>query len=128
MLVNVFESFCNTCLKNYLLNLAPAHFYASPGLDSEYLEHEVKPKVCELYPGRFKLELTRDIDMLLLFGKDIPDGITRMMKRYPNTNNKYKVNLYNHADLIRCLAFPDADNLYVFAMIQKLPTRGFESK
>lgn len=66
--------------------------------------------------------------MLLLFGKDIPDGITRMMKRYPNTNNKYKVNLYNHADLIRSLAFPDADTLHVCAMIQKLPTHGFEWK
>ena len=88
-------------------------------IDSEYLEQEEKPKDCELYPDRFKLELT-GIDMLLLFGKDIQGGITRIMKRYPNSNNKYKVNLYNHEDLIRFLTFPDTSNLHVCAMIQKL--------
>ena len=94
-------------------------------IDSEYLEQEEKPKDCELYPDRFKLELT-GIDMLLLFGKGIQGGITRIMKRYPNNNNKYKVNLYNHEDLIRFLTFPDTNNLHVCATIQKLPTHEFE--
>ena len=130
LLVNVFETFCNACLNNF--KLAPAHLYASPGLakqvllkiDSDYFEHGVKRKHCELYPYMFKLELTTDIDLLLLFEKGIRGDITWTVKHYANTNNKYKVNLYNHEDLIRFLAFLDA-NLYVCAMIQKLQTHGF---
>ena len=62
--------------------------------------------------------------MLLLFEKGIQGGITRTVKHYDNTNNKYEVNLYNYEDLIRILVFLDA-NFYVCAMIQKLHTHGF---
>ena len=131
LLVNVFETFSNTCLKNF--KLAPAHFYTSPGLvkqvllktHSVYFEHEVKCKDCELYPERFQLELLKDIDMFLLFEKGIQSGITQTVKRYVNTNNKYKVSLYNHEELIKFLVFLIANNLYVRAMIQKLSTHGF---
>ena len=129
LLVNVFQTFFNACLKNF--KLAPTHLYASPGLgkqtllktDSEYFEHEVKRKNCELYLDKFRLELTTDIDMLLQFKKDIEGGITQTVKHYANTKKNYEVNIYNHEDLIRILVFLDA-NFYVCAMIQKLQTHG----
>lgn len=124
LLVNVFKTFCNTYLKNF--KLALAHFYTSPGLAkqsllktySEYFEHEVNRKDCD----QFKLELLTEIVVFLLFEKGIQSGITRAVKRYANTNNKYKISLYNHEELITFLAFLDTNNLYVCAMIQKLPT------
>ena len=91
--------------------------------DSEYFEHEVKRKNCELYLDKFRLELTTDIDMLLQFKKGIERGITQTVKHYANTKKNYEVNIYNHEDLIRILVFLDA-NFYVCAMIQKLQTHG----
>ena len=69
LLADVFETFRNTCLKNYKLD--PAHFYTSPGLAWEallktaagYCEHE---KDCELCPDEFRIELLTDLDMLLM--------------------------------------------------------------
>ena len=127
LLVNVFKTFCNTYLKNF--KLALPHFYTSPGLAkqsllktySEYFEHEVNRKDCD----QFKLELLTDIVVFLLFEKGIQSGITRAVKRYANTNNKYKISLYNYEELIKFLAFLDTNNLYVCAVIQKLPTLEF---
>ena len=69
LLADVFETFRNTCLKNYKLD--PAHFYTSPGLAWEallktaagYCEHE---KDYELCPDEFRIELLTDLDMLLM--------------------------------------------------------------
>ena len=131
LLVNVFKICCNTYLKNF--KQLQHRFYTSPRLAKkallktyyQYFEHEVKRKDCELYPDKFKLESLPDIDVFLLFEKGIQNGITRAVKRFANTNNKHQVSLDNHEELMKFLAFLDANNLYVCAMIQKLPTHGF---
>ena len=88
MLADVFETFRNTCLKNYKLD--PAHFYLVPGLAwqallkiaagycehekrlkdcevcPEYCGHEKKGKDCKSCPDKFRLELLTDIDVLLM--------------------------------------------------------------
>ena len=77
LLADVFETFRNTCLKNYELD--PTHFYTVPGLAWQTLlkttaqrcKHEKKHKDCELCPDEFRLELLTDIDMLLMFEKGI---------------------------------------------------------
>ena len=101
LLTDVFETFQNTCLKNYKLD--PAHFYTPPGLAwqvlfetaAENCEHEIGRKDCELYPDEFRLELLADIDMLLMAEKGIRYGITQAVKRYAKANNKYMKDLYN---------------------------------
>ena len=73
LLTDVFETFQNTCLKHYKLD--PAYFYTTPGLPwqaflktaSDYYKHKAKRKGCELCLDGFRLELLRDIDMLLMF-------------------------------------------------------------
>ena len=103
LLADVFETFWNTCLKNYKLD--PAHFYTALGLAwqpllktaSEYCEHEKRRKVhnCELCPDEFRLELLTNIDMLLMVEKGVQGGITQAVKRYARANNKCMKDLYN---------------------------------
>ena len=130
-MADVFETFRNTCLEHYKLD--PAHFYTVSGLAwkallkiaSEYCEHEAKRKDCGLCLDEFRLELLRHIDMLLMFEKGIPGGITQAIKRYAKANNKYMKDQYNHDEKGTYLQYLDANNLYGWAMIQKLPTHGF---
>ena len=131
LLVDVFETFRNGCLKNYKLD--PAHFYTKRGLAwqavlktaTEYCEHEKRCKECEVCPDEFRLELLIDIDMLLMVEKGIRGGITQAVKRYVKANNKYMKDLYNLEEESIYLQYLDANNLYGWAMIQNLPTHGF---
>ena len=92
---------------------------------SEYCEHEVKRKDYILCLDEFGLELLRDMDMLLMFEKGIRGGITLAVKRYAKANNKYMKDQYNSHEKSTYLQYLDANNLYGWAMIQKLPTQGF---
>ena len=101
LLADVFDTFRNTCLKNYKFD--PAHLYTAPGLAwqtllntaAEYCEHEKRHQECELFPNEFRLELLTDIDILLMVRKGIRGGITQSVKRYAKANNKYMKDLYN---------------------------------
>ena len=134
LLVDVFETFRDTCLKNYKLD--PAHFYTAPGLAwqallktaAEYCQHEERRKDCELCPDQFRLELLTDIDMLLMVEKGIRGGITQAVKRYAKSNNKYMKDLYNPDEKSIYLQYLDANNLYGWAMVQNLPTHRFKWK
>ena len=105
LLADVFETFRNTCLKNYKLD--PVHFYTTPGLTwqallktaAECCQHEKKRRDCELCPDEFRLELFTDMDMLLIVKKGIRGGITQAVKRYAKSNNKYIKDLYNPDEL-----------------------------
>ena len=134
LLAVIFETFRNTCLKNYRLD--PAHFYTAPGLAwqvilktaAEYCEHQRKRKECELCPDEFRLQLLTDIEMLLMVEKGIRGGITQAVKRYAKANKKYMKDLYNPDEESIYLQYLDANNLYRWAMAQKLPTQGFKWK
>ena len=89
LLADVFETFWNTCLKNYRLD--SAHFYTAPGLAGQALlktaaqccQHEKRRKDCELCLDKFRLELLTDIDILLMVEKGIQGGITQQSNVMP---------------------------------------------
>ena len=111
LLSNMFETFKNTCLEYYKLDLA--HFYTSPGLAWQ---------AC-LKKTSVRIELLTDPDMLLMFEKGIRGGITQAVHRYAKAYNEYVGKPKGESSFLQYL---DANNLYGWAMIQKLPIGGFE--
>ena len=113
LLADVFENFRNTCLKVYELD--PAHFLALPGLSWQ---------AC-LKKTNVKLESLTDYDMLLMVEEGIRGGICHSIHRYVKANNKYMEN-YNKNEESLYIQYLDANNLYGWAMSQKLPVNNFK--
>ena len=74
---------------------------------------------------KVKLELLTDIDMLLMVEKGIRGGICQAIHRHAKANNKYIKN-YNKDIILTYLMYLHANNLYGWAMSQKLPINGFK--
>ena len=113
LLADVFETFRDVCLKNY--GLDPAHYYTAPGLAWDAM----------LKMTKINLELLSDVDMLLMIEKGIRGGISIISNRYGKANNKYMKD-FNKKELIKFLMYLDANNLYGWAMSQKLPVHSFK--
>ena len=111
LISNIFEAFRSACLKHYNLDLA--HFDMSPGLAWQ---------ACLKKTG-IELELLTDPDMLLMFERGLRGGITQAVHRYAEANIKYMRD--NPKEDSSYLQYLDASSLYGWAMIQKLPTGGF---
>ena len=63
--------------------------------------------------------------MLLMVEKETRGGICQARKRYVEANNKYMKN-YNKDVMSLYLMYLDANNLYGWAMSQKLPVNRFK--
>ena len=63
--------------------------------------------------------------MLLMVEKGTRGGICQAIHRYAKANNKYMKN-YDKNTTLSYLVYLDANNLYGWAMSQKLPVIGFE--
>ena len=113
LLADVFENFRKTCVKHYKLD--PCHYYTAPGLAWDACLKETKQN----------LELLKDYDMLMMFEQGIRGGITHISKRYAEANNKYMKN-FDKTKPSTFVQYLDANNLYGWAMSQKLPTHGFK--
>ena len=113
LLADVFKSFRNKCIEIYELD--PAHFLSVPGLAWQ---------PC-LKRTQVKLELSTDNDMLLMFEEEIPGGMCQAMHRYAQANNKYMKD-HDKNNESSYLEYLDANNLYGWAMSQKLPVRSFK--
>ena len=113
LLADVFENFRDICLKNY--GLDPVHYYTAPGLAWDAM----------LKMTKINLELLSDVDMLLMVEKGIRGGISIISNRYGKANNKYMKD-FNNSEPSKYLTYLDANNLYGWAMKQKLPTHKFE--
>ena len=114
LLADVFENFRNLCLKIY--GLDPVYYYTAPGLAWD---------ACLKMTG-VNLELLSVPNMLLMFEKGIRGGISMISNRYGKANNKYMGKRYNKNELNKYLMYLDANNLYGYAMSEKLPTHGFK--
>ena len=108
----MFEICRNKCLEIYELD--PIYFVSAPGLAWQ---------ACLKKTG-VKLELITDYDMLLMIEKGIRGRICQARQRYVKANNKYMKNSdkNNEPSYIEYL---DTNNLYGWAMSQKLPVKGF---
>lgn len=114
LLAIVFENFRETCLKLY--NLDPANYYTAPSLSFDAM----------LKFTKVKLELPTDVDMLLFVERGIRGGISQCSKRYCAANNKYMGEAFDSNKESRYIMYLDCNNLYGYAMMQHLPTNGFE--
>ena len=108
LLADVFENFRDKCIEKDEID--PAHFLSAPGLTW---------KAC-LKKTNVKLDLLTDNDMLLMFEKGIRGGMCHATYRYAKANSKY-MNNYDENKESSYLEYGDANNLYGWAMSQKLP-------
>ena len=113
LLADVFENFRDICLKNY--GLDPVYYYTAPGLAWD---------ACLKITG-INLELLSDVDKLLMIEKGIRGGISIISNRYGKANNKYMKD-FNIKKPSKYLMYLDANNLYGWAMSQKLPVHSFK--
>ena len=100
-------------MKHYKLD--PCHYYTAPGLAWDACLKETKQD----------LQLLKDYDMLMMFEQGIRGGISHISKRYASANDKYMKD-FDESKPSSFIQYLDANNLYGWAMTQKLPTHGFK--
>ena len=113
LFADVFENFRNKCLEVYELD--PTHFLSLPGLAWQAFSKKTN----------VKLELLTDYDMLLMVEEGIRGGICHSIHRHAKANNKYMKN-YDESKESSYIQYLDANNLYGWAMSQKLPVNNFK--
>ena len=74
---------------------------------------------------KVRLELLSDIDQFYFFKRIIRGGISNVSHRYAEANNIYMGDQYNPEKEKSHICYFDANNLYGFIMMQKLPYKGF---
>ena len=114
LLADIFENFREVCLENYKID--PAYYFTSPGLFWDAMLKETK----------VELELLSDIDQYYFFKRMIRGGISNVSNRYAEANNIYMGDLYDPKKENSHIVYFDANNLYRFIMMQKLPYGGFK--
>ena len=112
MLADVFENFRDNCINIYELD--PPHFVSAPGLAWQacFKKTEVE------------LDLLTDTDMLLMIEEGLRGEMCQAVYRYAEANNKYMKNC-NKSIKSSYLVYLDTNNLYGWAMSQKLPVNNF---
>ena len=109
LLADVFEKFIKTCLDYY--GLDPCHYFSSPGLSWDAMLKMTK------------IELELIVDMFI--EKGMRGGISHIAKRHSKANNKYMKNYDNIKEYVY-ITYPDANNLYDWAMSHPLLYGGFK--
>ncbi len=83
-----------------------------------------RSQALDLLKKKGVLDLISDPNMYLMIEKGIRGGVSTVTKRYAKANNKY-LNNYDPACDSIYLPYLDANNLYGWAMCQKLPVKDF---
>ena len=115
LLADVFENFRETCLKHYKLD--PCHYFSSPGLSWDAM----------LKMTRINLDLISGIDRQLFIEKGMRGDISYIAHHHAEVNNKYMKD-YNPDRVSSYIMYLDANNLYGWAMSQRLPHKDLKWK
>ena len=113
LLADVFESFRKMALDTYKLD--PAHYFTAPGLSWDAM----------LKLTGVKLQLIDDPDMYLMIESGLRGGVSMITKKHAVANNPL-VEGYDATQPNNYLMYLDANNLYGWAMSQKLPEKEFD--
>ena len=95
--------------------LDPAWYYTAPGLSRDAM----------LKTTKLEFDPITDPEMLLFFEKGIRGGVSMISHRHAKANNKYMKN-YDPNQSSSFNQYLDANNLYGWAMSQKLPVKDFK--
>ncbi len=114
LLADVFENFRTLSMENYKLD--PCHYYTAPGLAWDAMLKMTKVKL-QLFDNT-------QIDMHLFIEQGLRGGVSMISQRYAKANNKY-MESYNKNLPASHIIYLDANNLYGWAMNQKLPEKNF---
>ena len=115
LLADVFENFRDVCLLYYKLD--PAHYFSSPGLAWDAM----------LKMTGVKLDWISDINMENMIQMGMRCGISTIIHRHERANNKYMKD-YDPDKESSYLMYLDANNLYGWAMCQKLGNFKWKNK
>ena len=114
LLADIFQNFREINLNNS--GLDPAHYVSSPGLSWDAM----------LKMTNVKLDLISDVEMQNFIEKGMRGGISTITHRHAVANNKYmRKENYDPEKESSYICYLDANNLYGWAMSQKLPTGDF---
>ena len=114
LLADIFQNFREINLTNS--GLDPAHYVSSPGLSWDAM----------LKMTNVKLDLISDVDTQNFIEKGMRGGISTITHRHAVANNKYmRKENYDPEKESSYISYLDANNLYGWAMSQKLPTGDF---
>ena len=113
LLADVFENFREVCMDNYKLD--PAWYLTAPGLSWDAM----------LKSTGIKLDLLTDPDMLMMVEAGTRGGVSMISNRYSEANNKY-MDSYDQTRPSKYIQYLDANNLYGWAMSEKMPYKNFE--
>lgn len=112
-LVDVYLAFRDTMLKTHKLDICHFFTLASYSFDA-----------C-LRKSKVELELITDIDILLFFERAIRGGLVQASVRKVEANNCF-MKKYDSTEESVTIGYFDANGLYSFSMIHKLPHSEFE--
>ncbi len=128
LLADVFENFRDVCLNQDQLD--PCNYISLPQytMDSAFIFANKTPKIRDEtgIQRPFAIELfTRDQhDMYMFIEDSIRGGVSMIPGRYSKANHKYLENFIPNEES-KHIYYYDANNLYGYAMIQKLPIGGY---